>query len=45
VARILCDSGSGCVIISHMILNRALQRYGITDCVVESHPKYLMSYE
>jgi hypothetical protein len=41
----LCDSGSGCVIISHMILNRVIWRYGITDCVVKSHPKYLISFE
>jgi hypothetical protein len=27
-----------------MILNRVIQRYGITDCVVTSHLKYLMSY-
>jgi hypothetical protein len=27
-----------------MILNRVIQRYGITDCVVKSHLKYLMSY-
>jgi hypothetical protein len=41
----LCGSGSGCVIICHMILNCVIRRYGITDCVVESHLKYLMSYE
>jgi hypothetical protein len=28
-----------------MILNRAIQRYGITDYVVKSHLKYLMSFE
>jgi hypothetical protein len=27
----LCDNGSGCVTISHMILNRAIRRYEITD--------------
>jgi hypothetical protein len=41
----LCDSGTVCVTISLMILNRAIRRYGITDCVVKSHLKYLMSYE
>jgi hypothetical protein len=40
-----CGSSSGCVTISLMILNRAIQRYGITDCVVKSHLKYLMSFE
>jgi hypothetical protein len=39
----LCGSGSECVIISHMILNRAIVRYVITDYVVMSHIKYLMS--
>jgi hypothetical protein len=41
----LYGSGSRCVVISHMILNRAIQRYGITDCVVKSHPKYLISFK
>jgi hypothetical protein len=41
----LFGSGSGCVIILHMILNRVIQRYGITDYVVKSHRKYLMSFE
>jgi hypothetical protein len=40
---ILSGSGSGCVTISHMILNWAIQRYGITDYVMQSHLKYLMS--
>jgi hypothetical protein len=40
-----CGNSSGCVTISLMILNRAVQRYGITDCVVKSHLKYLMSFE
>jgi hypothetical protein len=35
----LCGSGSGCVTILLMILNRAIRRYGITDCVVKSHLK------
>jgi hypothetical protein len=39
----LSGSGSGCVTISHMILNWAIQRYGITDCVMQSHLKYLSS--
>jgi hypothetical protein len=41
----LCDSNSGCVTISLMILNWAIRRYGITDCVVKSHIKYLMSFQ
>jgi hypothetical protein len=41
----LCCSGSGCVSISLMMLNQAIWRYGITDCVVKSHLKYLMSFE
>jgi hypothetical protein len=42
----LCANISGCVTISLMILNRAIQRYGITDLgVVKSHLKYLMSFE
>jgi hypothetical protein len=41
----LCGSGSGCVIISHVILNQAIWRYEITDCFVQSHLKYLMSFE
>jgi hypothetical protein len=41
----LCDSGSGCVTISLMILNQVIQRYEITDCVVKSHLKYLMSFK
>jgi hypothetical protein len=41
----LCVSGSGCVIISHMILNRMIRRYIINDYVVKSHIKYLMSFE
>jgi hypothetical protein len=40
-----CDNGYGCVIISHMILNRAIQRYGTTDYVLKSHLKYLMSFK
>jgi uncharacterized protein YcgI (DUF1989 family) len=40
-----CGSGSGYVTISHMILNRAIQRYGITDCFVQTHLKYLKSFE
>jgi hypothetical protein len=39
----LCGSGSGCVTISYMILNWVIQRYRITDYVVKSHLKYLMS--
>jgi hypothetical protein len=41
----LCGSGSGCVTITLMILNRAIRRYEINDCVVKSHLKYLMSFE
>jgi hypothetical protein len=41
----LCGSGSECVIISHMILNRAIWRYGITDYVLKYHLKYLMTFE
>jgi hypothetical protein len=41
----LCGSDYGCVIILLIILNRVIQRYGITNCVVKSHPKYFMSYE
>jgi hypothetical protein len=40
-----CDNGSGCVIISHMILNWVIRRYRITDYVVKCHLKYLMSFE
>jgi hypothetical protein len=40
----LCDSGTRCVTISLMILNRTIERYRIIDCVVKSHVKYLMSY-
>jgi hypothetical protein len=39
-----CGSGTGCVTISLMILNRVIRRYKIIDCVVKSHIKYLMSY-
>jgi hypothetical protein len=35
----LCDSGSECVTISHMILNLAIQRYILTDYFVQSHLK------
>jgi hypothetical protein len=28
-----------------MILNQVIQRYEITDCVVKSHLKYLMSFK
>jgi hypothetical protein len=38
----LSGSDSGCVAISHMILNRAIRRYGQTDCVVQSSLKHLM---
>jgi hypothetical protein len=41
----LCGSSSGCITISLMILNRAIRRYGITDCVVKTHLKYLISFE
>jgi hypothetical protein len=41
----LSGSGSGCVTISHMILNRMIRRYGQTDCVVQSSLKHLMSSE
>jgi hypothetical protein len=34
-----------CVIISHMILNRVIRRYGQTDCVVQSILKHLMISE
>jgi hypothetical protein len=37
----LCGSGTGCVTISLMILNRVIRRYGITNCVVKSHLKFL----
>jgi hypothetical protein len=40
----LCGSGTRCITISLMILNHAIQRYRIIDCVVKSHLKYLMSY-
>jgi hypothetical protein len=45
MTRRQCDSGSRCVTISLMILNRVMRRYGIADCVVNSHLKYLMSFE
>jgi hypothetical protein len=35
----LCGSGSGCVTILLMIMNRAIRRYVITDFVVNSHLK------
>jgi hypothetical protein len=41
----LCGSGSEYVIISHMILNWAIWRYGITDYVLKYHLKYLMTFE
>jgi hypothetical protein len=41
----LSDSDSGCVAISHMILNRAIRRYRQTDCVVQSSLKHLMIFE
>jgi hypothetical protein len=41
----LCGSGSRCLTILHMILNRAIRRYRIIDYVVKSHLKYLMSFE
>jgi hypothetical protein len=40
----LHGSGTTCVAITLMILNWVIQMYGITDCVVESHLKYLISY-
>jgi hypothetical protein len=40
----LYGSTSGSVIISHTILNRAIQRYEIIDYVVKSQLKYLMSF-
>jgi hypothetical protein len=40
-----CGTGSRCVTILLMILNWTIQRYGITDYVVKSHLKYLMSFE
>jgi hypothetical protein len=40
----LSGSDSGCVTISHMIMNRAIRRYGQTDCVVQSNLKHLMIY-
>jgi hypothetical protein len=41
----LSGSDSGCVTISHMILNRVIRRYGQTDCVVQSSLKHLMISE
>jgi hypothetical protein len=41
----LCGSGSECVTISLMILNRAIWRYGITDSVVKSNLKYLICFQ
>jgi hypothetical protein len=41
----LSSSDSGCVTISHMILNRAIRRYGQTNCVVQSSLKHLMISE
>jgi hypothetical protein len=41
----LCDNSSGCVIISHTILNRAIRRYRITNYVVKSQLMYLLSFE
>jgi hypothetical protein len=41
----LSDSDSGCVTILHMILNRAIRRYGQTDCVVQSSLKHLVISE
>jgi hypothetical protein len=40
-----CGSDFRCVTISLMILNRVIRSYGITDCVVKSHLKHLMSFE
>jgi hypothetical protein len=40
----LHGSGTRCVAITLMILNWVIQMYEITDCVVESHLKYLISY-
>jgi hypothetical protein len=41
----LSGSDSGCVTISHMMLNRVIQRYEQTDCVVKSSLKNLMISE
>jgi hypothetical protein len=41
----LSGSGSRCVTISQMILNREIQRYRQTDCVVQYSLKHLMSFE
>jgi hypothetical protein len=41
----LSGSDSGCVTISHMILNRAIWRYEQTHCVVQSSLKHLMISE
>jgi hypothetical protein len=41
----LYGSDSRCVTISFIILNRAIWRYRIIDCVVKSHLKYLMGFE
>jgi hypothetical protein len=41
----LSGSDFGCVIISHMILNRAIRRYKQTDCVVQFSLKHLMISE
>jgi hypothetical protein len=41
----LFGSDSGCVTISHMILNRAIRRYGQTDCVVQSSLNHLIISE
>jgi hypothetical protein len=41
----LSSSDSGCVTISHMILNRVIRRYTQIDCVVQSSLKHLMISE
>jgi hypothetical protein len=41
----LSGSDSGCVTISHMMLNRVIRRYEQTDCVVQSSLKHLMISE
>jgi hypothetical protein len=39
------DIDSACVTISHMTLNRAIQRYEQTDCVAQSSLKHLIISE
>jgi hypothetical protein len=41
----LSGRDSGCVTISHMILNWAIRRYEQTNCIIQSSLKHLMIFE